>query len=821
MNAVNTSRPPGTPADTPPGASLSAATDAAARADATPWADRTAPTSARVEDLVARMSLEEKCAQLVGVWVGVDPDGGVAPLQDRTIGAMPPLEEVVRHGMGQLARTFGTRPVDPAEGARALRRTQAAIAATSRFGLAAVAHEECLTGLTAWRATVFPTPLAWGAAWDPDLVEEMAAAIGTTMRGLGVHQGLAPVLDVVRDLRWGRVEECIAEDPYLVARTGAAYVRGLERTGVVATLKHFVGYSASRGARNLAPVSVGPRELADVLLPPFEAALRDGGARSVMTSYTELDGVPSAADRTLLTDLLRDRWGFDGTVVADYFAVTFLVGQHGTAADDGEAAVRALTAGVDVELPSPRCYVEPLVAAVRAGRVGEDLVDRALRRVLRQKVDLGLVDGAWDREPDSLDLDPPEHRALARRLADRSVVLLADDGALPLPAGLRRVAVVGPNADDPYALMGCYAFPNHVGVRHPQVPLGVAVPTVLDAVRAALPDAAVRHAAGCDVRDPGLDLDAVLRAVDGAEVCLAVLGDRAGLFGAGTSGEGCDAPDLELPGEQGALLDLLLDASAGTGVPVVAVLLSGRPHVLTPWLDRLAGVVQAFFPGEEGAVAVVDVLLGRREPQGRLPVSVPRHSGAQPGTYLTPPLGGLSGVSALDPTPQFPFGHGLSYTTVAYEDLALPSAVATDGTVTVACTVRNTGGRPVDEVVQVYVRDVVAEVTRPALELAGFARVPLEPGAAARVTFDLHTDRVSFTGLDLQRVVEPGELRVLVGRSAGDLPLVGSVDLVGPRRVVAEGRVLSTPVHVRPLEGPAGSWRGDERPAGGEHPPAR
>ena len=802
MNTVNpTTRSPAsttttrTAPGTAPGTAARATTDTSPATTTSTWIDPDAPPEARVADLVSRMTLEEKCAQLVGVWVGVDPDGGVAPLQDRTIGTMPPLAQVVRHGMGHLARTFGTRPVDPAEGARALRRTQAQVAAASRFGLAAIAHEECLTGLTAWQATVFPTPLAWGAAWDPDLVEEMAAAIGTTMRGLGVHQGLAPVLDVVRDLRWGRVEECVAEDPYLVARTGAAYVRGLEGAGVVATLKHFVGYSASRGGRNLAPVSVGPRELADVLLPPFEAAVREGGARSVMTSYTELDGVPSAADRTLLTDLLRDRWGFTGTVVADYFAVTFLVGQHGVAADDGAAAARALTAGVDVELPSPRCYVEPLVAEVRAGRVEEGLVDRALGRVLRQKIDLGLLDGAWDRETGSVDLDPPEHRAIARRLAERSIVLLAHDGALPLPAGLGRVAVVGPNADDPYALMGCYAFPNHVGVRHPEVPLGVAAPTVLDAVRAALPDADVRHAEGCAVRDPGLALDDALRAVDGTEVCLAVLGDRAGLFGAGTSGEGCDTPDLELPGEQGALLEALL----GTGVPVVAVLVSGRPYVLTPWLDRLAGVVQAFFPGEEGAGAIVDVLLGRREPQGRLPVSFPRHSGAQPGTYLTPPLGGPSAVSALDPTPSYPFGHGLSYTTVAYEDLETPATATTDGVVTVSCTVRNTGARPVDEVVQLYVRDVVAEVTRPALELVGFVRVPLAAGDAARVSFALHTDRLSFTGLDLQRVVEPGEVLVHVGRSAGDLPLAASVELTGPRRAVPDRRVLMTSVDVRPV----------------------
>ncbi len=301
-----------------------------------PWRDRGLPADQRVDALVAAMTLPEKIAQLYGVWVGAGADGGdVAPHQHDLDDAID-LDEILPEGLGQLTRPFGTAPVDAGVGALSLLTTQRRITAQSRFGIPAVAHEECLAGFAAWGATAYPVPLSWGASFDPELVERMAERIGADMRSVGVHQGLAPVLDVVRDARWGRVEETIGEDPYLVATVGSAYVRGLESSGVVATLKHFVGYSASRAGRNLAPVSVGPRELADVLLPPFEMAIREGGARSVMNSYTDLDGVPSAADRSLLTELLRDEWGFTGTVVADYFAIAFLK----TAGVDFDASYR-------------------------------------------------------------------------------------------------------------------------------------------------------------------------------------------------------------------------------------------------------------------------------------------------------------------------------------------------------------------------------------------------------------------------------------------------------------------------------------------------
>ncbi|QIJ64249.1 glycoside hydrolase family 3 N-terminal domain-containing protein [Streptomyces sp. JB150] len=767
----------------------------------TPWRDPALPTAARVEDLLSRMTLEEKTAQLYGVWVGADTDGaGVAPHQHDLVveRSAEEWDELITHGLGQLTRPFGTAPVDPEVGARSLARAQRRIAEAGRFGIPAMAHEECLAGFTAWGATAYPVPLAWGASFDPELVEEMGRHIGHDLRSVGVHQGLAPVLDVVRDLRWGRVEETIGEDPYLVGTVGAAYVRGLESAGIVATLKHFAGYASSAGARNLAPVRAGVREFADVTLPPFEHALREGGARSVMAAYTETDGVPASADPGLLTELLREEWGFTGTVVADYFAIDFLQTLHRVAGSDAQAAHAALAAGIDVELPTVKCYGEPLAAAVRAGEVPEELIDRAVRRVLTQKCELGLLDEDWTPEPAGpIDLDSAANRALARRLAEESVVLLSNpDGLLPLSPDTR-IAVVGPRAADPLAMLGCYSFPSHVGVQHPDVPMGIEIPTVLEALRGELPDAKVTYARGCDTSDPdrsGFE-EAVARAAE-ADVCVAVLGDRAGLFGRGTSGEGCDALDLRLPGAQAELLDALVE----TGVPVVLVLLTGRPYALGRWDGRLGAVVQAFFPGEEGGPAVAGVLSGRVNPSGRLPVSVPRDPGGQPWTYLQPPLGLAGEVSNLDPTPLFPFGHGRSYTTFAWEDVTGGAPeIGTDGSYDLSVTVRNTGDRAGAEVVQLYLHDPVARVTRPDVRLVGYQRLALEPGEAARVTFRFPAELSSFTDRTGRRVVEPGALQLRLAASSADVRHTAELTLTGPERVLGPDRVLRCKTRVRPL----------------------
>jgi beta-xylosidase len=770
--------------------------------DVESWRDPGCPVDERVADLLSRMTLEEKIAQLGSVWMGAAGDGGdVAPMQDLFFSDdRPSLSELTKCGMGQLTRVFGTRPVAPAEGMRALAGLQARIMAASRFGIPAVAHEECLTGFAAWTATIFPTPLAWGASFDPALIRAMAKAFGRTMRAVGIHQGLAPVLDVTRDPRWGRTEETIGEDPYLVGSIGTGYVQGLQAAGVQATLKHFAGYSASRAGRNMAPVSMGPREFADVLLPPFEMAIRLGGARSVMPAYNDIDGMPASADPELLGRLLRDRLGFDGHIVSDYYAISFLELQHGIAGDQAGAAALALAAGVDVELPSTRCYGEPLRSAVAAGDVPAEAVDRAAARVLRQKFELGMLDPGWSAIPgdEDIDLDPPAQRALARRLAEESVVLVANDGALPLVTTDRqpgRIAVIGPLADDPLAFFGCYSMPRHLASHTDGA--GVEVSTLLGALRAQLPGTDVAYARGCDVRTADRSGFAqAVATVRSAEIAVVIVGDEAGLFGRGTSGEGCDVAELRLPGVQEDLLRALAD----TGKPVVAVLITGRPYAIGAVAGRLAAIVQAFFPGEEGGHAIAGVLTGRVTPGGKLPVELPASPGAQPSTYLRSANAADSGNSSVDPTPLFAFGHGLSYTTFGYSDLELSADdVATDGAVEISCTVRNTGARPGTEVVQLYLGDPVASVVRPLRWLAGFARVPLAPGEACRVAFRLHADRTSFTGRNGTRIVEPGEITVAVGGASDNVPLTGQFTLSGPVRTVRADRILDTPVSVHDL----------------------
>ena len=762
-----------------------------------PWHDTSLTPAARARALLDALTLAEKIKQLGSSWPGEEDAGrDVAPMQESFRGALPFDEEIVG-GLGHITRAFGTVPIDPEDGRRRLAQLQADVVAANRFGVPAIAHEECLTGFTTWQATVYPTAMAWAATWNPALVAEMANAIGSDMAAVGVHQGLSPVLDVVRDYRWGRVEETMGEDPYLVSELGTAYVRGLQAGGVVATLKHFAGYSASRGARNHAPAALGPREFADVVLVPFEKAVVAGGVRSVMNSYADVDGVPPAADADLLTGLLRDVWGFDGTVVSDYWAVAFLASTHQVAADLGEAAAMALNAGLDVELPHTLAYGEILRGLVEAGRVSEAAVDRAALRILTQKAELGLLDPDWQpyQYATAIDLDSPRNREVARRLAEESVILLRNDrGLLPLrqPAS---VAVVGPAAHDSACLFGCYSFPNHVVAGNPGMGIGILAPTVLDAIRAELPSATVTHVAGCDILDSDRSgIAAAAAAAASADVTVLVVGDRSGLFGHGTSGEGCDVASLALPGVQEDLVKAVLDASDR----VVLIVVSGRPYAIGEHAARAAATVQAFFPGEEGSGAIAGVLSGRVNPSGRLPVQIPGSAASQPGTYLAPPLALKSdGISNIDPTPAFPFGYGLAYTTFALDEVVAEApSVPVDGVVRLRATIRNTGTRSGTAVPQLYLSDPVASVTRPVRRLVGFARVHLEPGQVATIEFEVPTDLAAFTGRDLQRRVEPGRITVTVAQSAADPGVAAHIDLIGEVREARLAHAQSSRVRV-------------------------
>jgi len=518
-----------------------------------------------------------------------------------------------------------------------------------------------------------------------------------------------------------------------------------------------------------------------------------------MNSYSDIDGVPVAASRELLTGVLRDRWGFTGTVVSDYWSVLFLEQMHRVVDDRQQAGVLALESGLDIELPSTAGFAE-LGCAVRDGRLDEAYVDRAARRVLRQKIGLGMLDPGYvpGGPGRPVDLDSERNRDIARRVAEESVVLLSNDGTLPL-SGRPRVALLGPCADNANTFLGCYSFPNHVLSRYAGADdLGVDVPSLLESLRGELAVEVV-HERGVPIADP--DRSGIATAVGAAatsDVAVVAVGDLAGLFGLGTSGEGCDAEDTRLPGVQAELVEAVL----ATGTPTVLVVVSGRPYALGDFADRCAAIVQAFMPGQEGGRALAGVLSGRVNPQGKLPVGIPAHHGGQPGTYLAVPLAWWDeGISNLDPRPLFPFGHGLSYSRFEVTDLEISrDVVDTDGVVDVSVSVTNAGDRAGAEVAQLYLADPVAQVTRPIKQLVGYAKVRLQPGETQRVTFAVHMDRTSFIGTDYRRIVEPGRIEVMVGASSEDLPLRGAFHVAGPTREVPEGRVLTTPARVSHLQ---------------------
>ncbi|MCU0268337.1 MAG: glycoside hydrolase family 3 C-terminal domain-containing protein [Acidimicrobiales bacterium] len=775
----------------------------------------------RVEDLLGRMTLAEKVAQLTSVWLTYDPARGrVAPSDFAGMfGRGFDLDDALRHGIGQITRPFGTAPISAADGVRFVNDLQRRLVEQTRLGIPAMCHEEALSGLMCRGATSFPSPLNYAATWDPDLIRRVGDVIRRQARSIGEHQVLAPVADVARDPRWGRIEETLGEDPYLVGRLVTAYVEGMQgedlHTGVVATLKHFAGYSASEGGRNFAPVHIGTRELTDVFLAPFEMAVREGGALGVMHAYTELDGVPCAANRWLLTDVLRDRWGFEGIVVADYGGVGFLYLMHGVAEAAADASALALRAGVDVELPTPADFPTGVPAAIERGLLDVDDVDRAVRRVLRLKVRLGLFERPYV-DPAGISLDTPSDRALAAEVARRSITLLANDGTLPLgAAGLGRIAVLGPNAHVVEALFGNYSFENHLVFTHfPELAAEAVghVPTVVEAVEARLGSGAhVIHELGCPVTGGDRSGFAIaVAAAELADVAVVVVGDKAGHFKMGTVGEGTDTADLGLPGHQAALVEAVLD----TGTPTIVVLLNGRPFSLGVVAERAAAVLEAWFPGQAGATAIAEVLFGDVNPAGRTAVTFSTGAGVQPFSYAHKGLAvGMPRLDGIDPV--FPFGHGLSYTSFGYGDLVVRDATAdgppgeattdgvpvpVDGVVGVSCTVTNTGTRAGDEVVQLYLRDPVASVTRPVQELRGFVRLGLEPGEEASVVFEVPADLCAFTDVGGRRVVEPGVIEVLVGASSADIRLRGLIRLVGETRVLGSDSRLSSAVRVERLD---------------------
>jgi beta-glucosidase len=754
----------------------------------------------RVSDLLDKMTLEEKIAQLCSVWLQYDPKtGDMAPNQSMIAFQFDP-EEQMRHGIGQIARPVGSQPINPVEGAKKVNELQRKLVEGTRLGIPAICHEECLSGLMAQGATSFPSPLNYGATWDPELIRQVGDVIRRQMRAIGTHQGLAPVADVARDARWGRIEETIGEDPYLVGVMVSHYVKGLQgddlRQGVIATLKHFAGYSFSEGGRNFAPAHVGRREFMDIFLLPFEMAVKNGGALSVMNAYEDIDGEPPAASHWLLTEILRERWGFKGCVVADYMAVTFLHTFHRVADGGTQAAATALKAGLDVELPLPIEFPNGLKQALADGLVKESDIDTAVSRVLRTKFQLGLFEAPYV-DINSIELNRPQERDLAKKVAEKSLTLLSNNGILPLSGDIKKIAVIGPNANERMALFGNYSFENHVVSTHfpDAAEKIVSAPAVLEVLRERLAGRQITYARGCDAKNREIEpgpIEEAVKAAQSADVVIAVVGDRAGHFRMGTVGEGTDTPDLSLPGGQTPLMEAVLAA----GTPTIVVLLNGRPFDLSKITGKAAAILEAWFPGQAGSSAIVDALLGELNPGGKTTVTFSQGAGVQPQFYNHKFLAkGIPHLPEFEPI--FPFGHGLSYTKFEYSDLALSSTeVPITGSVEITCKIRNTGDRTGDEVVQLYVQDVIASVTRPVKELKGFVRVTLHPSETKFVSFKLSADLFSFTGIDYRRIVEPGKIRILIGASSEDIRLEGEFDLIGSVREVGEDRMLTSQASV-------------------------
>ncbi|MEB8679972.1 glycoside hydrolase family 3 N-terminal domain-containing protein, partial [Cronobacter malonaticus] len=677
-------------------------------------------------------------------------------------------------------------------------RLQRMLVEETRLGIPAMFHEECLVGLLCKDATLFPSSLNYGSTWDPALVEQAAQAIGQEARAVGCHQGLAPVLDVSRDVRWGRTEETFGEDPWLVGLMATHYVKGLQgpKRDLLATLKHYVGHSFSEGARNHAPVHLGFCELSDTFLLPFEMAVKLAHAGSVMPAYHDIDNVPTHADDFLLTKVLREQWGFDGIIVADYGGVSLLHQHHGVAQDAAHSAALAFNAGLDIELPKDDC-ARHLAQALERGLITMEKVDEIVARVLAEKFRLGLFEHPYADENDIV-LQSDDTRRIAREVAARSLTLLENNGVLPLQ-GTPRVAVVGPTADDPLALLSGYSFPVHLIISD-MLEQTSQVTTPLAALREQHGIALTGYAKGCHIiekrmagapvfpgdsgekpmqqspvsDDTSLIPEAVRLATE-SDVVLAFVGDLSGLFQSGTVGEGSDTDSLQLPGVQQQLLEALVE----TGKPVVVVMTGGRPYHLGGLESCVAAWVMAWAPGQEGGHAIADLLTGKHEPQGRLVVSVPKSAGAMP-YYYNHKLKSGGTPYAFHFGSRYPFGYGKTWTTFRYGELEIAQArVPMDGDVEASVTVTNSGTQPGSEVVQLYVRDKVASLVRPVQELKAFGRVSLAPGESARVTFRIPVDMLNFTSRDGVRIVEPGEFEIRVGANSGDIRSRGTVTVEG------------------------------------------
>jgi len=736
----------------------------------------------RVADLLNRMTLEEKVAQMIGIWgkkksILFDENGNST--NERIVDHFP-------NGLGQIGRLSDTTPTLSAkEMALMANEIQKQFIEETRLGIPVIFHEECLHGLAGREATSYPQPIGLGSTFNPELIEEIYTAIAEDARSRGAHQALTPVVDVARDPRWGRVEETFGEDTYLVSQMGVAAVKGFQgdatfkdKKRVIATLKHFAAHGQPESGTNCAPVNVSERLLRDTFLFPFKQAIHKGGAVSVMASYNEIDGISSHANKWLLRDVLRGEWGFKGFVVSDYYAVTELnireeAVSHCMAKDKGEAAKLAVEAGVNIELPDPDCYPN-LVQLVNDGIVQESLINELTGTLLKYKFILGLFEDPYV-DPNAVQVESKleKDKGLALKAAHQTITLLKnEENILPLDSQKKRtIAVIGPNADR--VMLGGYSGTPKYFI------------SVLEGIKEKIGSKVnLLYSEGCKLTiggswnddeiifaDPDENKKLIKEAVEVAKksdlVILAIGDNEQTSREAWNKNHMGDRANLELFGQQNDLVK----AIAQTGKPVVAVLFNGRPISLTNVQDDFKAILECWYLGQESGKAIADVLFGDYNPGGKLPMSVPRSAGHVPCYYNYKPSA-RRGYLADDVSPLYPFGFGLSYTSFCFSNVRLEkSTIKVSESVKVFVDVKNSGSRAGDEVVQLYIRDVFSSVTRPVKELKGFKRINLKPGETKTVEFVLTPEHLAFTNINKEFVVEPGDFEIMVGNSSMDKDL--------------------------------------------------
>ena len=759
------------------------------------YKDASQPVEARVADLLSRMTLDEKIGQVrcpLG-WFIYDKDAkGKVSLTEKfyqytdeqhignywaVLRADPWTQKTLTNGL------------NPTLSAEMLNMMQRYAVEKTRLGIPIMVAEETPHGHMAIGATVFPTALSQAATFDRDVLYRMGEAMGAEIRAQGAHVGYGPVIDIAREPRWSRMEETFGEDPTLAGILATEVVRGMQGdlnlngevrndgSHVYSTLKHFAAYGIPEGGLNGEMASIGERTLMSEYVPQFKRAV-EAGVGSIMTSYNMIDGIPCTANRHLLTEVLRDDWGFKGAIYSDLQSIEGVAQTHHCAENWEEAGALAVNAGVDIDLEG-NSY-QYLRHAIETGKASEADLDRAVAKVLTLKFHLGLFENPYvDTKRAARIVRSEEHRQLAREVARKGVCLLENDGTLPLGKTLRHVAVVGPNADMMYNQLGDYTAPQERD----------AIATVLDGVRAMLPNAEVEYVKGCAVRDTTTsDIAAAVEAAKRSEVTILVVGGSsardfkteylstgAALVGKGElsdmdSGEGYDRASLQLMGHQERLMQALIDA----GVKLVVVYIEGRPLNMNLAAEKANALLTAWYPGGEGGMAIADVLFGDYNPAGRIPVSIPRNVGQIPVYYSKHPSHDYIDSPAA---PLYSFGYGKSYTTFAYSNLvctALEAAAGEDVLARVSFTVTNTGKRDGEEVPQLYVRDVTSSVETPHMALKNFDRIALRAGESRTVTFDLRHDDLALYNLKMEHVVEPGEFKVMVGAASNDIRLEGS-----------------------------------------------